>query len=332
MGILYKNIDSILLRIPYAVKRILQIVPVITGIIILAFLLIQIAPGDPIVMFLGEGGADPQYVAQLKQRFGLDKPLYEQLFIYLFRVVQGDLGTSIHQGDTVFKIIMTRLSATVILMSCSILFATLMGIILGVYASKKPFSMRDNITIVVSLLLYSLPIFWLGQIMINIFSVKLGLLPSAGMISFVGANKNYWSDLAVHLILPTVALGSSLGAFVMRFVRTSMIEALGQDYILTARAKGLSANTVFYKHALRNALLPVVTYIGLRIGYMLSGSVVIEAVFGWPGIGRLLIEALFSRDYPLIIGILIFVSISVTIITFLVDIIYSYIDPRIKLK
>jgi ABC-type dipeptide/oligopeptide/nickel transport system permease component len=227
---------------------------------------------------------------------------------------------------------MARVPATMLLMGSSILLATVLGIGLGVYASKKPYSVRDGSTIVASLLLYSFPMFWLGQMLIFVFSVSLGWLPSTGMFSFGVAGHYRWIDVAIHLILPTIALGSSLAAFIMRFVRTSMIEALGQDYILTARAKGVSVKTIFYKHALRNALLPVVTYIGIRVGYLLSGSVVVESVFGWPGLGRLMIEALFSRDYPLIFGILIVTSLSVTLLTFLVDILYSHIDPRIKLK
>jgi peptide/nickel transport system permease protein len=321
-----------MMRVPYFVKRILQVIPVAFGILIFSFILIRIAPGDPIMMFLGEGGAAPEYVEELRHRLGLDRPMHEQLVVYLGRVVRGDLGTSIHQGGAVLEVIMERASATIILMSCSIVFATVMGITLGVYAARRPYSLRDDITIVSSLFLYSFPSFWLGQILIIIFAVNLGWLPSAGMYSFTISGEMRLIDVAIHLILPPITLGSMLGAFVMRFVRTSMVEALGQDYILTARAKGLSEYTVFYRHALRNALLPVVTYIGLRVGRMLSGAVVVESLFGWPGLGRLLIDALYSRDYPLILGMFIVVSLSVLIVTLLVDILYYYIDPRIKLK
>jgi peptide/nickel transport system permease protein len=168
--------------------------------------------------------------------------------------------------------------------------------------------------------------------LIIVFSVNWGVLPVSGMESMILGDKSFILDRLTHLLLPTITLGSTLGAFVMRFVRASMIEALGQDYILTAKSKGLSDNRIFFKHALKNALLPVVTYIGLRLGYMLSGAVVIESVFGWPGLGLLMLDALFERDYPLIMGLFIVISLSVTIITFIVDILYTYLDPRIRLK
>lgn len=320
------------MRVPYIVNRILQIIPVVFGILIISFLLIHAAPGDPIVMFLGEGAADPVFEAQVRHRLGLDRPLYEQLFYYLQGVLAGDLGTSFHQGRSVLALILDRAQPTVLLMGFSIAFGTVMGILMGVYAATKPYATRDNVTIVASLIFFSLPNFWLGQMLILIFSVELGWLPAAGMRSFMVSADQYWIDRALHLVLPTITLGSTLGAFVARFVRTSMIEALSQDYILTARAKGLSDHAVFYTHALRNALLPVITYIGLRLGYMLSGAVVIESVFGWPGLGLLMIDALFDRDYPLILGMFIVVSLSVTIVTFLVDILYFYLDPRIRLR
>lgn len=320
------------MRLPYFVNRTLQIIPVVFGILIISFVLIHAAPGDPIVMFLGEGGASPEYEAALRHRLGLDRPIHEQLLIYLGDVFRGDLGRSIHHGASVLDIIGARAVPTIVLMGASIAFGTAMGILMGVYAAAKPFSTRDNLTIVASLIFYSLPNFWLGQMLILIFAVGLGVLPAAGMYSFMAPEDQYWIDRAAHLVLPTVTLGSTLGAFVMRFVRSSMIEALGQDYILTARSKGLSERVVFYRHALRNALLPVVTYVGLRVGYLLSGAVVIESVFGWPGLGLLLIDALFSRDYPLIMGVFIVVSLSVTIVTLLVDVLYAYIDPRIRLR
>ena len=320
------------MRVPYAVNRTLQILPVVFGILVISFVMIHAAPGDPIVMFLGEAAADPEFEAELRRRLGLDRPLYEQLFLYLQGVLTGDLGTSIHQGRTVLALILDRAQPTVVLMGFSIAFGTIMGILMGVYAAAKPYETRDNLTIVASLILYSLPNFWLGQMLIIVFAVGLGVLPAAGMYSFMVSQDQYWIDRALHLVLPTITLGSTLGAFVARFVRTSMIEALSQDYILTARAKGLNDRAVLYTHAFRNALLPVITYIGLRVGYMLSGAVVIESVFGWPGLGLLMIDSLYGRDYPVILGLFIVVSLSVTIVTFLVDILYSYLDPRIRLR
>ena len=235
-------------------------------------------------------------------------------------------------NESVSKIIWDRAIPTIILMLSSIGFGTFFGIIIGVYAATKPYSLRDNISMIVALFLYSLPNFWLGQMLIIVFSVNWGILPVSGMESMILGEKNFMLDRLTHLLLPTITLGSTLGAFVMRFVRASMIEALGQDYIITAKSKGLSDRKIFFKHALKNALLPVITYIGLRLGYMLSGAVVIESVFGWPGLGLLMLDALFERDYPLIMGLFIVISLSVTIITFVVDILYTYLDPRIRLK
>ena len=318
------------MRIPYVLNRILQTIPVILGIVILSFVLIQMAPGDPIAVFVGEGGASPQYVAELTRRFGLDRPVSEQLLLYLGNVLRGDLGNSIHQGAPVLTIIASRAMPTIILMGFSIALGSILGVIMGVYASIKPHSLRDNSLIVAALVFYSMPSFWLGQLLIIVFSVSLGVLPAAGMYSFATTSTHPWIGIATHLVLPVTTLGLGLAAFVMRFVRASMIEALGQDYILTAQSKGLAERTVFYKHALRNALLPVVTYIGLRVAHLTSGAVVIESVFGWPGLGRLLIDALFARDYPLIMGMFIIVSLSVTLVTLVVDMLYAYIDPRIK--
>jgi len=318
------------MRVPYALNRLLQAIPITLGILIFSFILIKLAPGDPITMFVGDGGASPEYVAELTRRLGLDRPIHEQLTLYLWRLLQGDLGTSIHQGSSVLSVIMARAQPTIVLMACGITSGVIAGVLLGVYASARPYSRRDNVIIVASLVLYSLPGFWLGQMLILVFSVKLGMLPAAGMSSFVVGAGAQWLDYATHLVLPTITLGAGLAAFVMRFVRTSMIEALGQDYILTARSKGLSDLVIFYKHALRNALLPVVTYVGLRVGHILSGAVVIESVFGWPGLGRLLIDSLFARDYPLIMGMFIVVSFSVVLVNLAVDILYSYIDPRIR--
>ena len=237
-----------------------------------------------------------------------------------------------HSSILLSKVILDRAFPTIILMLSSIGFGAIFGILIGVYAASKPYSLRDNVSMIIALFLYSLPNFWLGQMLIIVFSVNWKVLPVSGMESLILGDKSILMDRLEHLLLPTITLGSTLGAFVMRFVRASMIEALGQDYILTARSKGISERKIFFKHALKNALLPVVTYIGLRLGYMLSGAVVIESVFGWPGLGLLMIDALFDRDYPLIMGMFIVISLSVTIITFIVDITYTYLDPRIRLK
>jgi peptide/nickel transport system permease protein len=316
----------------YLVKRSIQIIPVVFGILIISFLMIHLAPGDAVFMFIGESGADPEFEAAIRTRLGLDKSLFEQFILYIKGIFSGDLGRSFVLNEDVTKIIFDRAIPTIILMLSSISFGAIFGILIGVYAASKPYSMRDNISMVIALFLYSLPNFWLGQMLIIVFSVNWGLLPVSGMESMILGDKSFLFDRFTHLLLPTITLGSTLAAFVMRFVRSSMIDVLGQDYILTAKSKGLSERKIFFKHALKNALLPVITYIGLRLGYMLSGAVVIESVFGWPGLGLLMLEALFERDYPIIMGLFIVISLSVTIITFIVDILYTYLDPRIRLK
>mgnify|MGYP006148198729 CR=1 FL=1 len=316
----------------YLVKRSIQIIPVVFGILIISFLMIHLAPGDAVFMFIGESGADPEFEAAIRTRLGLDKSLFEQFILYIKGIFSGDLGRSFVLNEDVSKIIFDRAIPTIILMLSSISFGAIFGILIGVYAASKPYSMRDNISMVIALFLYSLPNFWLGQMLIIVFSVNWGLLPVSGMESMILGDKSFLFDRFTHLLLPTITLGSTLAAFVMRFVRSSMIDVLGQDYILTAKSKGLSERKIFFKHALKNALLPVITYIGLRLGYMLSGAVVIESVFGWPGLGLLMLDALFERDYPLIMGLFIVISLSVTIITFIVDILYTYLDPRIRLK
>ena len=316
----------------YLVKRSIQIIPVVFGILIISFLMIHMAPGDAVYMFIGESGADPEFEAAIRTRLGLDKSLFEQFILYIKGIFSGDLGRSFVLNEDVSKIIFDRAIPTIILMLSSISFGAIFGILIGVYAASKPYSMRDNISMVIALFLYSLPNFWLGQMLIIVFSVNWGLLPVSGMESMILGDKSFLFDRFTHLLLPTITLGSTLAAFVMRFVRSSMIDVLGQDYILTAKSKGLSERKIFFKHALKNALLPVITYIGLRLGYMLSGAVVIESVFGWPGLGLLMLDALFERDYPIIMGLFIVISLSVTIITFIVDILYTYLDPRIRLK
>jgi len=316
----------------YLVKRSIQIIPVVFGILIISFLMIHLAPGDAVYMFIGESGADPEFEAAIRTRLGLDKSLFEQFILYIKGILSGDLGRSFVLNEDVSKIIFDRAIPTIILMLSSISFGAIFGILIGVYAASKPYSMRDNISMVIALFLYSLPNFWLGQMLIIVFSVNWGLLPVSGMESMILGDKSFLFDRFTHLLLPTITLGSTLAAFVMRFVRSSMIDVLGQDYILTAKSKGLSERKIFFKHALKNALLPVITYIGLRLGYMLSGAVVIESVFGWPGLGLLMLDALFERDYPIIMGLFIVISLSVTIITFIVDILYTYLDPRIRLK
>lgn len=317
----------------YIIKRLLQMVPLIFGIICINFMIIHLAPGDPTLMLGGElTGAPPEYREKLMQELGLNEPLWVQLLIYIKTVLRGDLGYSFVYRSSVLGLILERVPNTLILILSSMMFSIPLGIFLGVNAARKPYSLLDNITTTISLLGYSIPNFWLGIILILIFSLHFGFFPVQGM-GTVGAEMNWiesFVDLLRHLTLPMIVLGTSQLAIYTRLMRTSMLEVLDQDYILTARAKGCDENQILYDHALRNALLPTVTVIGLNLGFVLTGSVLTETVFAWPGIGRLMYDAIFIRDYPVLLGIFTLISICVVIATFLTDITYAVLDPRIR--
>lgn len=315
------------------IKRIAQAIPLLFVVITVNFLIIHLAPGDPIYSLLGEG-ADANFIAQMKARWGLDQPLYVQYIKYISRVFQGDLGYSLLRSESVASLIVDRLQATLLLIFSAICIAVLVGIFLGVIASKKPYSLRDNLITGFSLLGTSIPLFWLGQILLIIFGVYLGILPISGMtnVRLELTGLDYALDVARHLILPAATLAIFFISFVTRLTRASMLEVLGQDFIITARSKGLSDMAVTYKHALRNALLPVMTYVGLSIGLLFGGAILTETVFSWPGMGRLLYDSLKLRDYPVIQGIFVFVCIIVMISNLIVDILYGILDPRIRSK
>lgn len=315
----------------YILRRVLQVLPLIFGVIIINFTIIHLAPGDIALMLAGED-ASPEYVEALRARFGLDKPIHEQLFIYISNVVRGDLGYSFANRSPVVNCILERVPATVLLISCSMLFSITVGVLLGVNASKHPYSRADNAITIGSLLGYSIPNFWLGMIMMLIFSLKLGIFPVQGIFT-VGVDMvvfERWIDIARHLVLPALVLGTSHVALYARLTRASMLDVLDQDYIITARAKGCNEHIVIFDHALKNALLPVVTIIGLNLGFVLTGATLTETVFAWPGIGRLMYDSIFRRDYPVLMGIFIIVSISVILANLLTDILYAYLDPRIR--
>jgi len=305
--------------------------PLIFAVIILNFTLIHLAPGDIALVLAGED-ASPEYVKALREKLGLDKPIHEQLGIYIVSVVRGDLGYSFANRSPVVTCILERVPATVLLIFCSMLFSITVGVLLGVNASKRPYSRADNAITIGSLLGYSIPNFWLGMIMMLVFSLSLGIFPVQGMFT-VGVDMSSikrWVDIARHLVLPALVLGTSQVALYARLTRASMLDVLDQDYIITARAKGCNESVVIFDHAFKNALLPVVTMIGLNLGFVLSGATLTETVFAWPGIGRLMYDSILRRDYPVLMGIFIIVSISVILASLLTDILYAYLDPRIR--
>jgi len=312
-------------------RRIMLAIPLIFVVITINFMIIHTAPGDPTYILLGET-ATKEFVEAMRARFGLDKPLYLQYIIYLSHVIQGDLGYSLLKSQSVGALVIERLPATLLLIFSAMCISVLVGVFLGVTASKKPYSLRDNLATGVALFGVSTPTFWLGQMLLIAFAIYLGLFPVSGMktlrIELTGLENVL--DIVQHLALPAVTLAAFHLAFIARLTRASMLEVLGQDFIITARSKGLDDRAVTYRHGLRNALLPVTTYVGLSIGILFAGAILTETVFGWPGMGSLLYDSLRSRDYPVLMGVFIFVSVMVIVSNLVVDILYGFLDPRIR--
>ena len=320
----------------FLVSRIGKALVVVLGVVIINFFLIRLAPGDPAAVLAGQAGAgDAAYVEQLRVAFGLDKPVLTQLFLYLKGVVQLDLGFSYRNHVPVLDLIVERLPATFLLMSCAFVFSIVLGVFLGVVAAKARYRNKrrwiDSSVMTGALLLYATPLFWLSLMGILLFSVVLGWLPAFGMET-VGSGLTGLAraaDIAQHLVLPTITLGCFFMAVYVRLTRASMLEVIGMDFVKTARAKGVSPSRVIRAHVLRNALLPVITFAGIQLGQMAGGAVLTETVFAWPGIGRLMFDALLQRDYQLLLGIFLVTSIMVVVFNLLTDVLYRLIDPRI---
>ncbi|MFP5226110.1 MAG: ABC transporter permease [Acidobacteriota bacterium] len=291
--------------------------PVLWLVVSIVFLLIHIVPGDPVEQMLGEG-ARPADIVALRHAYGLDLPLKTQYLRYWRGVLHGDLGRSIRLNDSVTHLVLTRYPFTVELTAAALVIALLLAIPAGISAALHRGQARDHVLSVVSLLGLSFPSFALGPILILLVSIKLGWLPVSGA-----------GDLA-HLVLPSITMGSALAAILTRMVRTSMLEELGQDYIRTARAKGLPERTVVYKHALRNAMIPVLTLIGLQFGALLAGAIVTETIFSWPGIGRLTVSAISNRDYPLLQGCILAIGLTYVLVNLATDVLYMVVNPRIR--
>jgi peptide/nickel transport system permease protein len=299
-------------------------------IILFNFFLIHATPGDPVNFFIGEGASE-EYIVRVRAAYGLDKSLPEQLYVYLLNVFRGDLGSSIMMNVPVLNLILERLPYTLLLGTAGLFFAIIIGIPLGILAAKKKYSTADNVSTTLALIGYSVPSFWLGIMLILLFSLTLHWLPSSGFRTLgVKLTGFPWIiDVLRHMIMPTITTGLYNLALIIGLTRSSMLDALQQDYIRFARAKGLKERTVTYKHALRNALLPVTTIVGLRIGVMFSGAIVAESVFGWPGIGQLLLMAVLRRDYPVVLGVFTITSIAAILICLITDLVYCLLDPRI---
>ncbi|UFX45654.1 ABC transporter permease [Bradyrhizobium sp. 41S5] len=314
-----------------AISRIAQLVAVILVIATFNFVLVRAAPGDPAQVMAGQSGAsDPKLLDDLRKEYGLDKPYFVQLVSHLGRVVRLDLGYSYRQRRPVVDLILERLPATLLLTVTAFCLALLIGTALGALAGLAAGSVLDTVFTVLSLVLYATPVFWLGLMLVLVFSVALGWLPPFGYetINVQLSPIEHALDIMKHMIMPVTSLAAIYLAIYARLMRSSIIEVAQQDFIKTARAKGLSGTRIVVGHMLRNALVPVVTVAGMQAGALVGGAVVIETVFAWPGLGRLTFEALLQRDYPVLLGIFLILSIVVIALNLFTDLVYRLIDPR----
>jgi peptide/nickel transport system permease protein len=299
------------------------------------FMLVHAAPGDPAQVMAGQSGAaDEKLLAQIRADYGLDKPYPVQLATYLGRVLTLDLGYSFRQQRPVRDLILERLPATLLLTATAFVAALTIGVLLGVFAGTRAGRWSDTALTILSLLLYATPVFWLGLMLVLLFSVKLDWLPAFGYVT-IGVELSPLrriADIATHLILPAAALAAIYLAIYARLTRASVIEVMHQDFIKTARAKGLTQGRIIARHILRNAILPVVTVAGMQAGALVGGAVVIETVFAWPGLGRLIYDALLQRDYPVMLGIFLVMSVIVIMLNLLTDVIYRLVDPRVSMR
>lgn len=335
----------------FILQRLGLVIPTFIGITLLTFIFVHLIPGDPVMIMAGERGLSPERHAYLMAELGLDKPLWQQYLNYLNGILHGDLGISLKSRIPVWDEFLPRFKATLELGICAMIFAISVGIPVGVLAAVKRGSIFDHTAISVSLAGYSMPIFWWGIMLIMLVSVKLDLTPVSGRLAdsvflddsnpltgfmlidtFIWGEEGDFLDAIHHIILPAIVLGTIPLAVIVRMTRSSMLEVLGEDYIRTARAKGLSRARVILIHALRNAMLPVVTVIGLQVGTMLAGAILTETIFSWPGLGRWLIDALQRRDYPVVQGGVLLIATMIIFVNLLVDVLYGIVNPRIRHK
>jgi len=316
-------------------SRLVKAAAILIAIVVMNFFLVHAAPGDPAMVMAGEAGAaDEKFVTQLREQFGLDRPLYEQLGTYVGKVVQGDLGFSYRQQRPVWDILAERLPATLVLTLTAFILALAAGVALGTLAAVTVGTWADSAITVVALLAYATPIYWIGLMLSLLFSIQLGWLPAFGYET-IGAGYTglaHVADVAVHLILPVITLALFYMAGYARLTRASMLEVRSLDFVKTAKAKGLTQGRIVTRHVLRNAILPVITVAGIQAGQLVGGSILIETVFAWPGIGRLAFEAVLQRDYQVLLGIFLVTSVMVILFNILTDILYGLVDPRIQVS
>ncbi|VTU36492.1 ABC transporter permease [Variovorax sp. PBL-E5] len=320
----------------FILRRLLHAVPLLLAVVVLNFLLIAFTPGDPVTLLVGDFPAPPEYLAQMRHEYGLDQPIWVQLLRYLGKVVQGDFGYSFANQQPVAGLILDRLGATLELTMTALAFASVMGIVFGVVAARSAArshrGVLDSAIQGASSAGYAIPDFWLGQLLILVFAIWLGWLPSQGNASVRGSAPGFagFVQHLSYLVLPAFALSLRYLTLITRITRAAMLEVMNADFILAARSRGATEWTVVVVHALRNAAAPVITVIGYNVGFVLAGSALIEAVFAWPGIGRLLYESISKRDYPVMLAILLMVSVTVVLANLVTDIVHRLIDPRIE--
>jgi peptide/nickel transport system permease protein len=315
----------------YVARRILQMIPVILAVVVINFLIIHLAPGDPVTVMAGEDATD-EYINYLRVQFGLNKPLYQQLILYIGNVLKGNLGTSYSYQRPVMMLLLDKMQVTLVLVLLSQIVAIVLGTLLGMVAARHEGKFTDNLISNTSMVLYCMPVFWLGMMLILFFAVKLRLLPSSGMYSYNAKNYSQSVDLLLHLIMPSIALTLVNLPTYIKLSRSSVVEVAQEDFVNTARAIGYPESVVYKKHALRNALLPTVTQAGMSLSTVFSGALLTETVFSWPGMGRMVYDAISKRDYPVIMGGFLVTAIMVVIGSFITDIIYMYLDPRVVHK
>jgi len=329
----------------YLLRRLVGTLPVLLLISLLVFLLLQAAPGDPTTMLLGED-ATAADIAEAKRRWGLDQPVYVQYLKFVRAAATGDLGKSFRFGEPVGAVIAQRLPATIELAIFSMLVAITLAIPLGVFAAARPNSWVDNLGTSFGLFGISMPNFWLGIMLILFFSGILHVLPSGGQSTYGVAGpqqtgfyfidsmvQGNWpgvKDALLHVIMPALALGTNMVGMLMRVTRSAVLEVMNEEYVVTARAKGLAEQVILWRHVLTNALIPIITVVGLELGTLLSGSIIVETVFAWPGVGSLLITGVTARDYPLVTGLVLMYTVAFVTINLIIDALYAFIDPRIR--
>ncbi|NNG00596.1 MAG: ABC transporter permease [Desulfobacteraceae bacterium] len=303
----------------HIIRRIISLIPVFFGVTFISFFILHLSPGDPAELMAGVE-ASQEDIDAIRKQYGLDKPLLVQYGVYIKNVMHGDMGVSLRTQRPVITEVWARYPATLELATVSVVVASIIGLLMGIIAASHQNSIFDYGSMVVALFSISMPIFWLGLMLMLFFSVYLGWFPAVGRGGIS------------HLVLPAISLGTQSAAVIARMTRSSLLEVIRQDYVQTARAKGLSERVVVYKHAVRNALIPVITVMGMQFGYLLSGSVLTESVFAWPGVGRLMVQSIYARDYPVVQAAILLVAVNFVLVNLLVDLLYGYINPRVRVE